>query len=69
MSLKNFNENPNDIKIKHIIEGLEVLRDLADTLSEHRFNETNSILVNSIKQVSKEVTIQMKQLYDGLKDT
>jgi len=69
MSLKSFKDNPNEIKMKQIIEGIEVLKDLTESLSDNRFDETNSILVKSIKQTSYAISIQMKQLYDGLKNT
>ena len=51
MSTKNSN-NPKtqEQELKECIQGIEVLKDLTYSLSEGRFDKTNSILVKSIIQ-------------------
>lgn len=64
-NLKNLSEEENEFKA--CIQGIEVLRDLTSSLSEGRFDETNSILVKSIKQTTTALERQMKQIYERIR--
>lgn len=64
-SLKNL--KTEEQSLKECIQGIEVLKDLTCSLSEGRFDETNSILVKSIKQTSTELERQMKQIYERIR--
>ena len=64
-SLKNLKTEEQNLK--ECIQGIEVLGDLTSSLSEGRFDETNSILVKSIKQTSTELERQMKQIYERIR--
>jgi hypothetical protein len=68
MSTKNSKSPKNqEEELKACIQGIEVLRDLTSSLSEGRFDETNSILVKSIKQTSTAIERQMKQIYERVR--
>ncbi len=70
MSTKNSKAlSEEEQKFKECIQGIEVLKDLTYSLSEGRFDKTNSILVQSIKQTSKHLETQMKQLYERIRIT
>jgi len=68
MSTKNLkNLKSEEQSIKECIQGIEVLGDLTSSLSEGRFDETNSILVKSIKQTTTALERQMKQIYERIR--
>jgi ABC-type uncharacterized transport system ATPase subunit len=55
--------------IKNISEGTQVLHDLVSSLSENRFDKSNSIIVKSIKQISKEINTSTQAFYERYKDS
>ncbi len=68
MSIKNLkNLRTEEQNLKACIQGIEVLGDLTSSLSEGRFDETNSILVKSIKQTTTALERQMKQIYERIR--
>ena len=68
MSIENLkNLKTEEQNLKECIQGIEVLKDLTYSLSEGRFDETNSILVKSIKQTSTDLERQMKQIYERIR--
>jgi hypothetical protein len=68
MSIENLkNLKTEEQNLKECIQGIEVLGDLTSSLSEGRFDETNSILVKSIKQTTTALERQMKQIYERIR--
>jgi hypothetical protein len=68
MSTENLkNLKTEEQNLKECIQGIEVLGDLTSSLSEGRFDETNSILVKSIKQTTTALERQMKQIYERIR--
>ena len=68
MSTENLkNLKTEEQNLKECIQGIEVLGDLKSSLSEGRFDETNSILVKSIKQTTTALERQMKQIYERIR--
>jgi ABC-type uncharacterized transport system ATPase subunit len=55
--------------IKNISEGTQVLHDLVSSLSENRFDKSNSIIVKSIKQISKEINTSTQAFYERYKNS
>jgi hypothetical protein len=56
-------------EINDLSEGIEVLHDLTESLHEKRFDNSNSIIVKSIKTLSKEIKNKMKEIYERHKVT
>lgn len=65
--MKNLDKLCTDIK--NISEGTQVLHDLVSSLSENRFDKSNSIIVKSIKQISKEINTSTQAFYERYKDS
>jgi len=65
--MKNLDKLCSDIK--NISEGTQVLHDLVSSLSENRFDKSNSIIVKSIKQISKEINTSTQAFYERYKDS
>lgn len=65
--MKNLDKLCTDIK--NISEGTQVLHDLVSSLSENRFDKSNSIIVKSIKQISKEINTSTQAFYERYKNS